>query len=191
MQFPSDIIKHVESLTPPAIIAVSGFGGSGKSTISKKLSECLDKAPVVCVDSFFIDNTTTVYSLWDIMDFDRLTNEVLIPFSLGKEIISYGHYDWGNNSIKHQISVPKSKYLIVEGVGLFRPELLEFFDYKIWIDCPIDMALERGKQRDQVLYDDSQEEKWDGIWKENDLQCFNTYKPKEIADLIVNNVAEG
>ncbi len=188
MEISPETVKFIQSLTPPTIIAVSGFGGSGKSTISKNLSELLGKVPVVCVDSFFIDNTSTVYLLWDIMDFDRLTNEVLVPFSTRKEMISYGHYDWGINSIKHCIDIPNGNYLIVEGVGLFRPELLKFFNYKIWIDCPIDKALERGKQRDKEMYDDSQEEKWDGIWKENDLQCFDTYKLKELADLVVNNL---
>ena len=121
------------------------------------------------------------------MDFDRLEREVLIPFSTGMKRINYGGYHWGENKITETKSVEHGGLIIIEGVGLFRPELLKYFSYKIWVDCPQEIAIVRGKRRDREVHKNPQDEKWDGTWKRNDEEYFNTYKPKEIADLIISN----
>ncbi len=121
------------------------------------------------------------------MDFERLEKEILVPFSKGENPVSYGHWDHGANDIVKSVEAPHSGLLIIEGVGLFRPELLKYLDYKIWIDCPQDVANARGKKRDREVHKNPQDEKWDGPWKRNDEEYFNTYKPKDVADLIVSN----
>ncbi len=75
--------------------------------------------------------------------------------------------------------------MLVEGVGLFRPSLMDRFSYTIWIDCPIDVAIARGKRRDNEDYGVNNDEYWDGIWRKNDLGCYNEFKPKEKVDLVI------
>lgn len=180
------LIEKLVALKNPAIIAVSGFGGAGKSTVANKLAATL-LAPVVCVDQFGIDRTIEDYTHWKGMDFERLEKEILIPFYKGENPVSYGHWDHGVNDIVKNVEVPHSGILIIEGVGLFRPELLKYFSYKIWIDCPQDIANARGKKRDREVHKNPQDEKWDGPWKRNDEEYFNTYKPKDVADFIISN----
>ncbi|TSC61399.1 MAG: hypothetical protein Athens041674_789 [Parcubacteria group bacterium Athens0416_74] len=83
--------------------------------------------------------------------------------------------------------VPSTNTLIIEGVGLFRPELMKYFAYTIWVDCPLEEAVARGKKRDKDEHHNPQDELWDGIWKKNDIEYFDTYKPNEIADVIISN----
>ena len=166
MNIEQSLINKIKELSLPVIIGISGFGGSGKSSFAKILGEKIG-AKVIEVDSFqspdiFSDKQ---YSLWDIMNYAQLEKEVIQPFL--------------NNG--------KEKMLIVEGVGLFRPELNKYFAYKIWIDCPIETATFRGKKRDREEYHTPQDEKWDGIWKKNDLQYYESFKPAEKADIIVSN----
>lgn len=183
MQIPETVIQTLKELPAPTIVAISGFGGSGKSTAASILSELLH-APIICIDPFGEGRGIEDFSNWEGMDFKRFEQEVLIPFSEGINPLSY--HSW-----RHEEKVPHGGLLIVEGVGLFRPELLKYFSYKIWVDAPQDIALERGKKRDADRRnnqpDDAWDSKWDGPWKRNDTEYFETHKPKEQADLIIEN----
>ncbi|HSH31418.1 MAG TPA: hypothetical protein VK963_01995 [Candidatus Saccharimonadales bacterium] len=100
----------------PAAIAVSGFGGAGKSTFAKQLGERIG-APVIGIDSFIKDRTLTDYSMWELMDFNRLKQEVLIPFQNSENPIHYGHFDWNKNAVSETFTVNHDGRIIVEGVG--------------------------------------------------------------------------
>ena len=178
------LVEEIEALKSPICIGISGFGGAGKTTFSTELAAVLE-CPVVGVDSFIKDRTLTEYTNWNLMDFKRLEVEVLQPFIQGEKEIVYGHFDWGANKVTETVVLPKLERLIVEGVGLFRPELLNYFAYCIWIDCPLEVALARGKRRDREVYNYPQDELWDGLWKENDQTYFETCKPKETAHRII------
>lgn len=180
------LIEKLLSLKTPAVIAVSGFGGSGKSTFANLLGKEIN-APVIDVDSFMKDRTITNYTNWEVIDFDRLEREVLIPFTEGKNPIQYGHFDWGKNEIVEKKEALHSRRIIIEGVGLFRPNLVKYFAFKIWIDCLVEDAIARGKKRDREEYKNPQDENWNGVWKKNDKEYFAAYKPKEIADSVIDN----
>lgn len=186
MQIDQKITERIKSLHRPAVIAISGFGGAGKSTFASFLSEVLG-APVVGVDSFMKDRTLSEYSLWEVMDFRRLEREVLAPFSRSENPLHYGHFDWFANKILETRVLQHQGILVVEGVGLFRPELLKYFSYKIWIDCPIEEATARGMKRDREEYINPQDEMWGGIWKQNDLEYFEKFAPKQATNIIVDN----
>jgi len=163
MNIAESIIARIRVLPRPRLIGVSGFGGSGKSTFAKALGHVIN-APVVSIDSFQKDALRdTPYRLWEMMDFARLEEEVLKPFP------------------------QTTDQLIVEGVGLFRPELSKYWAFKVWMDCPLETAILRGKKRDREEHKNPKDEYWDGIWKDNDLQYLETFRPKEAADLLVPN----
>lgn len=180
------LIEKLLLLKKPAIIAVSGFGGAGKSTFSDLLSEKIN-VPVIRLDSFARDRLENNPILWNSMDFDRLEKEVIVPFSSGMKNIQYGGYHWGENKITETKSVVHNGLIIIEGVGLLRPSLNKYFTYKIWVDVPKEEAIRRGKKRDYEVYKITRNENWDGIWKTNDTEYFETFKPKETADFIVMN----
>jgi uridine kinase len=186
MEFEPQIVSTIQNLPKPTIVGMSGFGGSGKSTLAKKLGQVLN-APVIGVDSFQRKGAfDTEFSLWEIMDYSRLKKEVLESF-LKKEDIHYGHFDPGKEIISNTVDIENKGILIVEGVGLFRPELMKYFTYKIWIDVPINEAILRGKRRDREEYGNPTDELWDGVWKENDIEYFSLFKPSERADLVISN----
>lgn len=179
------IITETKNMKKPIIVAVSGFGGSGKSTIAKTLVSGLN-ASLIGVDSFY-NPIQEDYCLWEVMDYCRLENEVIIPFINGSEETKYGEYNWdtGVGVIEHTLKF--KDILVIEGVGLFRPQLNHYFTYKIWVDCPFELATARGKLRDKNEYNILNDSKWDGIWKRNDLEYYNAYDPKANADYLINN----
>lgn len=175
------IIEKVKNLEKPVIIGISGFGGCGKSTLANSLNDKLNGA-IIGVDSFCKTTDNNEYSMWDIMDYERLENEVLIPFYQGSSV-RYKPFDWENNALG-QIKEVSSKVLIIEGVGLFRPELMKYFKITVWIDCSIEEAIKRGNARDVNEYGVDNSTLWNGLWKENDMDCFNRYLPLENVDFI-------
>lgn len=167
------------------IIAISGFGGSGKSTYAQKISLQLG-APVIDIDTFCKDATLDKYDHWNLIDYQRLEKEILIPYSNGFKMLTYSVFNWSKNSIVNQTTVSFKDSIIVEGVGLFRPELLKYFNQKIWIDRSIDESIKLGKKRDEEEYGLKPNPQWDGLWRTNDLECFKSYNPMDIADKIIH-----
>ncbi len=187
MQIDTSLVDTLKQLSKPTLIGVSGFGGSGKSSIAKKLGELLN-APVVGVDSFQKKGAfDTSYSLWNIMDYARLEKEICIPFLRKDKAIRYEHFNAKDEMISETREIQNNGILIIEGVGLFRPELAKYFTVKIWVDCPIEEAIARGKKRDREEYGNPTDELWDGVWRKNDLEYYETFKPAELAEYTVLN----
>ena len=180
----TQIIKTIQKLKKPFIVAISGFGGSGKTTFANRLASEMH-APIIGVDDFFNTTEQLNYERWEIYDFERLEHEVIKPFLSGSTILSYRAFDWEENELTVFKTIHVDEVLIVEGVGLFRPELMKYYSYTIWIECPIEIAIERGKKRDRSMYGVSQDEKWDGIWRDNEMQCYREFDPMENAECII------
>jgi len=182
----TQIIETIQKLTVPYIVGISGFGGSGKSTFANRLASEI-QAQIIGVDDFFTTMERLHYKHWEIYDYERLENEVIKPFLSGNTWLSYRAFDWEKNELTGWKATPVDEVLIIEGVGIFRPELMNYFSYTIWIECPIEIAIARGKKRDREQYGVAQDERWDGIWRDNDMQCYREFDPLENADYVVKS----
>ena len=186
IEIPVEAISKIRDLPKPLIVGVSGLGGAGKSSFANALGESIG-APIIGVDSFRKNRTDHGYSMWEIMDYPRLVTQVIKPFLAGEESIRYGHLGRTTNGIRLDKTVRAEGIIIIEGVGLFRAGLKDYLGYKVWVDCPVEEAIARGKKRDREEHQDPQDESWDGIWKRNDQEYVSKYKPKEQANLVFSN----
>jgi uridine kinase len=169
----------------PFIIALSGFGGAGKSTVANKLANLLGSTDIVSIDDFMLDRLSTRSDNWNSLDWERLTKEVLQPLSVNNKAITYGIYDWKENKIVQDKTFNVSKYVIIEGVGLLRPELKNYIDLSIWIDVPLGIASEQGKKRDREEYKVNHDQLWDTLWMPNDKDYYEKYHPEQIASFLL------
>lgn len=172
--------KHASK---PVLVAIEGFGGSGKTTFANKLSSSLGNAYVVNIDDFIVKDKLAEPS-WDMgaFDLERLERQVLIPATT-QQPISYQELLWETNSLSEPKHVPEVDYLIVEGITSYHPSIAAYYDYKIWVDTPIDIAKARGRARDAG---NENEEEWD-MWAEMDLTYQQKYHPESLADFTVEN----
>jgi len=140
------------------IIGICGGSGSGKTTLSKKLIESLgDKATIVYMDNFykFQPNTTyeerclTNYDHPDAFDADILI-QCVKELKEGKNTkIPVYDFTIHNRSEEEWQTVEAKPIIILDGILLFAiPELLEFFDLKIFVDTPADIRILRRLRRD-------------------------------------------
>ncbi len=176
-------IRHNSFQKKPVLIGIDGFGGSGKTTIANKLCVMLWSAYVVNIDDFIIKEKINESS-WDKGGFDRerLARQVLIPASKSLPV-SYEKLLWESNILSEPIHIPVSDYLIVEGISSCHPEIAGYYDYRVWVDTPIEIAKSRGKARD---VGNENENKWD-VWAENDLKYQDYHHPEQHATFIIQN----
>jgi uridine kinase len=125
---------------PDIIIGIGGFGGSGKSTLARILQERLPISSVLTGDDFYRPDLGHA-------DLVRLRQEVLEPLRTGRAARDQ-RFDWGTSRLTDCLDVDGSGAVIVEGVIVLSPELMDYFDFTIWVDCPQDAAAHRGIARD-------------------------------------------
>ncbi|MCA9350150.1 AAA family ATPase [Candidatus Saccharibacteria bacterium] len=168
------------------IIGIEGFGGSGKTTLSDTLKTKLGNAYVVRLDDFIVKEKINENS-WDkgIFDRKRLEKQVLIPATSNKAI-KYQKLIWQTNKLGLFNEIPKVDYLIIEGISCYHPDIAKYYDYKIWVNTPIEIAKERGRERDGS---NENAFMWD-LWAENDINYQNKYHPELVADFIFDNSAK-
>lgn len=117
----------------------------------------------------------------------EITQILIFLFKAGRNSISYTHYDSEQSRNSKSIIAKAQGILIIEGVGLIRPDLIDYFTYSIWIDCSIDKAIKRGKRRDREAWNNPKDEQWEGVWKKNDLEYYQRFQPQTKVNVVINN----
>jgi uridine kinase len=168
----------------PLLIAISGFGGSGKTTLANELKAQLEGAQNVSIDSFSTHEWHRNAD-WDNFDRERFTREVLAPAHKDKFPLQFIHEPWPGNS-EESITIPETGYLIVEGCSIFHPDLLSYYDLKIWADCPLEQATKRAMWRDRYVHKDEKDYNWLNIWMPNERDFLEKYHPDKVADITLN-----
>lgn len=176
-----EALKTVEPKVGSTIfIVVDGHAGSGKSTLAKWLSEKLG-AEIVHTDDFAgWDNPLNWYP--------NVIKEVFEPIRGGSTLLSYQPASWWENHHPAPVeNQPVTPIMILEGVSSARKEFDDYIGYRIYVDTPKDVCLERGVQRDTVTGKSKEEltKMWEDWFaeEENYMQSDN---PKAKADLIID-----
>jgi len=186
------LLEHVRQLAipkdRPLVVAISGFGGSGKTTLASLLQTQLRDAAVVTIDSFS-NHEWRRNADWDNFDRTRFAREILVPAHKNVFPLRYAHVPWPGHVEIPQVEVPRPAVLIVEGCSLFHPGLLPYYDLKIWVDCPLEVATKRGMWRDRHVHKNEQDYYWQNIWMPNERDFSVKYRPDQIADWTIQTSA--
>lgn len=164
------------------IVGIDGFGGSGKSTLAATIAAQLPGAVVVPMDDFIIKDRVDDDSWEWVWDRRRLISEVLDPFRAGTPA-AYRRLLWGLNALSDPIALGEAGILIVEGITALHPDLADRYDYRIWVQTPLEVASARGRARDAG---NENEGRWER-WALNDARYLETHRPDVAADAIVAN----
>lgn len=174
--------KHKE-LGRRVVIGVSGYCGSGKSTLVRSV---VDGAPgmVRMRGDDFLDPSRSHHrsSDWDGVERRRLVSEVLLPFR-GEREAMFRRFDWTHRALGEPEPVPSGDVLLVDLIGLFHPEALPVLDLSIWVDVPLQTAQERGMQRDESLGRDFSL-LWCDVWIPNEIDFDRNFSPRSQANVL-------
>ena len=165
------------------MVGVSGYAGSGKSTLVRAIAEG-DTAMVRMRGDDFLDPSRSHRrsSNWDGVDRRRLVGEVLTPFCEEREG-TFRRYDWSRRELGDPEPVPAGEVLVIDLIGLFHPEALPSLDLTIWMDVPLDVARERGMRRDEDLGRDHSR-LWDEVWVPNEVDFERNFSPRGAAEVL-------
>lgn len=166
-------------------VAVDGRGGSGKSTFARRLAGGWPKAVVIETDDFYrpaFERADLPHSHGANYDRERLVAEVLEPLASGRAG-RYQRYDWDQDQLAEWHDVPEDAVVLVEGVYSTSQLLRKHFGYTIWVDCPYQVRLRRGLERDG--------EKMRAMWVEHWMPAEDRYVADERPDAHANLVLDG
>ena len=180
------------------LFGISGPSGSGKSFIVKFLKSSLgpEVLSVIYHDNYYKKREDQEKDRRGNYNFDLPSSfhqdelvEDLIKIKSGKSIIRK-EYTFNNPKINpRSLRVEPKPIIILEGLFLFNdPNISKFLDKKIFIDCDLNVMIDRRITRDHEKrgYDKS-----DVLYKYNNhvLPAFNKFilPHKNKSDLIVNN----
>ena len=176
------------------LVAIDGPGGSGKSFLAQSISTALTAsgtpASVVQVDDFFLPSgqrpigSVSEKPIGGDFDWPRLRNEVLDPLRRG-EPARYDRYDWDRDALVGIREASAGRVVIVEGIYSSRRELASFYDLRVWVDCPRELRLTRGLQRDG----EAARRKWEQDWMPSEDRYIREHQPQEYAHVVVNGAA--
>ena len=164
------------------VVAISGFGGSGKSHLANRLRDYFNikDGQVLRIDNLYGANPKGP-DIFDQSDWPRI-NTILKNVQAGKKL-QYQGKDYKGNILHFNEELPN--VVIFEGIRLLQPKLLPYFDVSVWIDCPQDFGILRAKARDRAQGDDEQTVSgWDTDWGPKDKEYFDRYRPDQLASFI-------
>ena len=144
------------------IVAISGIDASGKGYIATQLVQELSNRN----KSVFLENLDGWLNLPKVrfspenkaenfyqnaFRLDELQSQILMPYRQENQVncqVLYLEETWTNFE-PIQVCIEDCEILIIEGIFLFQPQLLPFFDLKIWVDCSFETAIQRAIARNQ------------------------------------------
>ena len=184
-----DLVAHLLSLvgTPqgrPAIIAVDGRGGSGKTTLTTALA-----AAVPGAQAFHLDDL-----IWNepLYDWDQLYVDTLT------QLRRAGSLDlvpdkWREHGREGSIRIPAgSPLVLVEGTGAGLAAVRSLIDAHVWVQTGDDVAERRGIKRDiaEGVNGDAEESvRFWHWWMAGERPFFAKDRPWRRADVIVSGDA--
>jgi uridine kinase len=157
------LVRSTPLLRRPALVAVDGVDGSGKTTFAARLAaryvEQGRPAHVVHMDDF-LNPRAIRYRLGrdspegffrDTYDLAAFTAGVMEPLSSsGERSIVFRAFDYRTDCPVHEDPTPISAegVVIVEGMFLHRDELQGAWDMSVFLDVPFAVSVRRMSERD-------------------------------------------
>lgn len=158
-------------MNKPLIIGICGGTGSGKSTVTKKLSELLteDGVTIIEQDSYYKDQSHLPFEERIKTNYDHpfaFDNDLLVKHLKelkNQKTIEKPIYDFEiHNRKEEKIKVMPKEVIILEGILIFtEKEIRDLLDIKVFVDTDSDVRIirrilrdikERGRSLDSVIY---------------------------------------
>lgn len=164
-------------------VAISGHGGSGKSTLAERLGGRfgVHSNQIVRMDGLYAKNYMARHDLYGLHDWPTLIE--LLSQIRGSERLRYRKRN--DREVESVVDLPRPRVVLVEGIRLIRAELLPYFDISVWIDCPLEFAANRAKERNRRQGDSDDEiALWDTKWVPEARLYMERATPDKIASFL-------
>lgn len=161
----------------PAVIAVDGPAGSGKTTVGAAIAQLLGEEGTA-VAMVHMDD---LYPGWDGLAeaVPHLLAWVLEPLSAGGTARVH-RYDWDAGAYAEWVHVPRTPVLVVEGVACGARPCASHLALLVWVEAPLDLRCERGIARDGETF----RPHWER-WAAQEVVHFAEHDTRARADVVL------
>ena len=206
----NDLSERILKIRKPhsTRVAIDGLDAAGKTALAFELGKVLlaKKQNIIraSIDGFhnpgYIRHKRGKDSpegyFYDSFNYDALIENLLIPLDPdGNLEYKTSVFDFRTDSETHSPTqtAQQNSILLFDGVFLLRQELIDYWDYKIFVDVDFEESLRRATLRDKELFG-SEAPARDRYLKRyipGQKIYLKTVNPKTLADVVVkNNVPE-
>ena len=143
------------------LAGISGIDASGKGYVTGQLAELLRPAlnvAVINVDGWlnlphirFSENDPGRHFYHHALRLGEMFDRLVLPLKRDRRIdLTYDHTDETADASRPELIVLNDiDIILLEGIFLFQPHYLSYFDVTVWIECSFETALERAISRSQ------------------------------------------
>jgi uridine kinase len=188
----------------PVRVGIDGRSAAGKTTLADELTVSLGQLgrPIIraSVDDFYRPageryrrgrESPEGYFL-DTFDYPALRSSLLLPLGPGgSRCYRTGVFDsWKEVAVGRLVcEAAPDAILLVDGVFLFRADLNDLWDFRIFVDVDADEALRRGIERDEGWMGSraAAERRYRVRYVPGERMYFESVNPRQLADVIVQN----
>jgi uridine kinase len=158
------LASAVDQLRPDrrVVVAVDGPDAAGKTTLADAIAQRLARPALrVSIDDWHHPrevrlrrgHESPVGYYDDSFDYQAVTSLLLRPFRAGASQVQASLFDYKSDEpagVHTGVGSPVAA-LVLDGVFLLRPELLQFWDVSIYLHVPPSVTVARAVQRDAEL----------------------------------------
>ncbi|MEJ7630742.1 MAG: hypothetical protein WKF54_14230 [Nocardioidaceae bacterium] len=169
----------------PALVAVDGLGGAGKSSLAAAIAERRTDVNVIHGDDFYGPEErdwldwTPAQGYERYFDHQRLEDELLGPVMRGATA-HFQRYDWDRKTLGGWETVDSVGVILLEGVYLLRPRLRPYWDASIFVDAPRSLRHRRLRARGE------NDAEWIARWMRAEDHYERVAQPRQAADLVID-----
>ncbi len=164
------------------IMAIDGRCAAGKTTLSEQLEKEYE-CNVIHIDDFYLPFKERTAAIMEQpggnIDFQRLTDEILVPLTEGKNVV-YRPYDCHNNRYLATRKVDGDLITVIEGSYSCHPKLRSFYNLCVFMDISKELQMKRLKTRDLMKL-----EAFKNVWIPREEKYFDMCKIRESCDIII------
>ena len=202
IELANKILEHKKGL--PLRVGIDGIDAAGKTFLANEIARYLEGNghPVIraSIDGFHnprnIRHQHGSYSpegyYYDSFNYELLKICLLEPLEPeGNRLCRLKAFDFKTDTEidTDEIKATNAHILIFEGVFLFRSEIEQHWDLKIFVDIDFQTSLKRALERDLYLFGDEKEilKRYQERYIPGQKMYIELEKPKAKADIIVDN----
>jgi uridine kinase len=183
------------------LIAISGIDGSGKGYVAARLADRLTvkghHVALIAADGWlnlprvrFGGDQPAEHFYSHAFRFEEMFSWLIDPLVLHGSVRLVADFTEETASAyrKHLYSFENVDVVLLEGIFLFKRELRQRYDFRLWIDCSFETALERAIARSQEgLAASATIAAYENIYFPAERVHFERDAPRDGADLVYAN----